>query len=310
VGLCRRQGHAQRTRGRGRRGPRDARYARRPDLGGGGAGAGRGFVNNTGPAAPSPHYKFKEKDEKDKAEPQGPKSYMPYYEEMLSDEKRTEALLTDGREFTKQQELDFWRWLLQNATVTSHDKVTILKKMADLEVDVARQGAKQRLQIAEQTAQHDARMALASVDITRSSAEMELQLGLIDQAQMLQLDMAFEERRNAIRRAALEARKALIDPTLDPVGYNQILLQIEELQRQHEVKMGRCATRPPSRTPATSRARWATSRAVGVRCCSSWPKAPSRSAGSSRASCPRWPTLWFRRWPTWRPSGWSSRPRC
>ena len=68
-------------------------------------------------------------------------------------------------------------------------------------------------------------------------AQLQVQLGLATQGQLIQQEQQFEQRRNAIKREALAARRAEIDPERDPEAFQKINLQIEELEAQHQKKI-------------------------------------------------------------------------
>jgi hypothetical protein len=75
------------------------------------------------------------------------------------------------------------------------------------------------------------------VDEAEANAEFEVQMGLKTKGQLLEQERQFENQRYQIDLQALNRRKNLIDPTRDPVAYQQVNLQIEELERQHQAKL-------------------------------------------------------------------------
>jgi len=177
----------------------------------------------------------KAKKEKQKAE--ADPGFMAYYEAALAEEKRLAAEKDALREYSKQEELAYWQNLLQNADLAGKDRVAITKKVADLELQVLREQAKQRqaLDLEQLKGQQD--RALGAVELARQEAQGQYELGEISTAQLLEQERQFEEQRNEIRRQYLEARLAMIDPERDPVAYEQVNQQLEELQRQHLMRM-------------------------------------------------------------------------
>lgn len=83
--------------------------------------------------------------------------------------------------------------------------------------------------------------ALAEIEFERQDAQARYDLGLSTQAQLLQQQAQFEERMHAIRLQALQQSQAAIDPQKDPVKKAEIDAQIEQLELQHQLRMGQLA---------------------------------------------------------------------
>lgn len=115
---------------------------------------------------------------------------------------------------------------------------------ADLEranravAEAARKAAEQRMQVEYLWAQNAAAARLAVVDQAQAQARHEVDLGLKTKEELLAQEMQFELDRNAIRLQALQERLVQIDPEKDPVAYAQTMVAIEELERQHQERMG------------------------------------------------------------------------
>jgi hypothetical protein len=82
--------------------------------------------------------------------------------------------------------------------------------------------------------------ALYEIDAADRQAQLDVQLGLKTNAELLAQQSDFEAQRNAVKLAALKERQdaASLDPDMNPVEYAKIGQQIEELERQHQQKMG------------------------------------------------------------------------
>jgi hypothetical protein len=63
------------------------------------------------------------------------------------------------------------------------------------------------------------------------------EIGAISKAKLLQLERQFEQQRYQIELRGLQDSRALVDPRRDPQKYQQINLQIEELERQHQARL-------------------------------------------------------------------------
>jgi hypothetical protein len=185
------------------------------------------------PNLTAPEKAKKEKDEKEKPEP----SAMGTYEAVLAEQRRAQAILEGGREFTKEQELAFWREILSTYEVSSKDRTGIVRKMADMEVAIMREKARQIGQLDAEALRAQQERALAAVEMAQLDAAAQFQAGDLSRAQLLDADRRFEEQRLAIRMDYLQQRRTAIDPDRDPVAYQQNNLQIEELERQHQMRL-------------------------------------------------------------------------
>jgi hypothetical protein len=186
---------------------------------------------------PKKDIKFNARSDETKAKKEVDPSLMAYYDAALAEEKRLSAEKNALREYSKEQERDYWQNLLQNADLSGKDRVSISKKVAELELQILRDKAKQQqaLEMEDLKVQQD--RALGAVEQARQEAESQYQLGEISKAELLDQERGFEEQRNEIKRQYLEARLAMIDPDRDPVAYAQASAQIEELERQHRMRL-------------------------------------------------------------------------
>jgi hypothetical protein len=166
-------------------------------------------------------------------------SLMQYYEAALSEEKRLAAERNALREYTKQEELAFWKTLLQYADLNTKDRIAIEKKAADLAVAIAREEAKQKLALQGETARHEEAMQMGALEARKAAARLALDLGQITKAQYLKIEEGFENQRWDIQRAALEERMKLLqaDPNANPVEYARLKNQILELEQQHQLAL-------------------------------------------------------------------------
>lgn len=166
-----------------------------------------------------------------------PDTYMGYYEAMLAEEKRVMSELTNGRAYSKAEELAFWEYIKQTATTTEKDKLALVKKTSDLEVAIAREKAQQQGAIAQNTVEHTVRMAEIQLAADQAMANAQLATGQISAEQMLLVEQDFAQRKTDIQKAALEQRMGLINPQEDPVLYMQLKQQLEEVEMQHQARM-------------------------------------------------------------------------
>lgn len=111
-------------------------------------------------------------------------------------------------------------------------------KEAMNQVVVARRNAEQQIrQLAEETETELAKLQTGEVDRQQADANFLVQMGAKTQAQLLTQERSFENARFQIQDQALQQRKALIDPNLNPVEYAKVTNQIADLERAHQAKI-------------------------------------------------------------------------
>jgi hypothetical protein len=165
-------------------------------------------------------------------------AFMSFYEAMLSQEKLLAAQKDATREYSKEQERAYWNEILASYDVTGKDRLAISRKVAELEVQIAREQAKNIQAINADELKAKQQRGLDAVAAAADEAKGQYELGNISRQQLLDAERRFEERRMEIRRAYMQARLSEIDPERDPVQYNRTLLELEELERQHQARMG------------------------------------------------------------------------
>lgn len=120
---------------------------------------------------------------------------------------------------------------MQGEIVREADKAA--KEMADAQ----KRSAEQRTQIELLWSQNAAAAQMAVVDSAAQAARQQYELGVISYEELLALEAQHEQQRHQIRLQALNDRLALTDPDRDPVAYQQVLIAIEEQERQHQLTM-------------------------------------------------------------------------
>ena len=173
-----------------------------------------------------------------KAELMGPQlADVGYYEQMLERARLLAAQQDALREYSKAQELAYWRDVLQSAELAGKDRVAIQRKVIELETQLLREQARQQQGVDAERLKGRQQAALDVVELARHEADAQVAQGQLSMAQRLELEREFEARRTEIQREFLQARLALIDPARDPVAYEQGSQAIEELERQHQLRL-------------------------------------------------------------------------
>lgn len=103
------------------------------------------------------------------------------------------------------------------------------------------QRAQQERQIRDSRMQAERDMRTQEVELARITTDELAALGLITREQVLQAEMAFEQRRYQIQLDALMQRKAAAatDPSLSAVERERILREIEQVEQAHQLRMAK-----------------------------------------------------------------------
>lgn len=202
------------------------------------AGAGRGFVN---PPLVSPKHDPDGKPPPSSGGASGGNAIagkMQYYELLLAEEKRVQSVLDAGREYSKEQELAYWRWLSEHEELTAADRIAVQRRMATLEVEIAQKAARDKAAIDSELVNQAEAARLGEIDAQRARAQVALDLDQISKAQFLQTDAQYEQQRYEIQREALVQRLQLLadDPSSSELAKLQLNGKLLELDRQYAAK--------------------------------------------------------------------------
>lgn len=144
----------------------------------------------------------------------------------------------EGREFSKAQELAFWRETLETTKLSTKDKEAVVLKFRRLEVEVAREAAKQLREIDEAKSDGALRSALAEIDAAEAAAEGDVRMGRLRQTQLLALQREFNEARLVEELEHLERKRAVLalDPDRNLAALEQLEQQKAELREKYAAK--------------------------------------------------------------------------
>lgn len=108
--------------------------------------------------------------------------------------------------------------------------------------DARKKSSQQQIAIKNLWAKDAAAAEIAVVDAAQSAAQQQYDLGIINYQQLLAQEAEFESQRTNIRIQALNDRllqlQAVPDKDRDPEAIAQAQIAIEELERQHQARMG------------------------------------------------------------------------
>ena len=171
---------------------------------------------------------------KDKADP----SLMGEYEARLAAAKNAYEQENSLRQYSKEQELAYWRDLQATRTLYHKDALAIAKRTATLELEVRRESTKQMRALDAVMVDSRKSAALDSIDKQSQAAAFALENGEITKLQLLELEEQFAARRFEIETKSLLDRQELLknDPSSSPAAL--ALLKEQELQvlRQYQMQ--------------------------------------------------------------------------
>lgn len=173
-------------------------------------------------------------DKGDKKAPEE-KSFMALYEAQLAAAKNMYEQENTLRQYSKEQELAYWRELLANYNLTNKDRLAITKKSADLELDIRRKSAKEQRDIDSFMVDHKRNGALAQVQYDEAVSRNAQENGAITKRALLDLEDDFARRRFEIEYQAAMERVELLktDPTITPAALLQAKEQMLEIERNY-----------------------------------------------------------------------------
>jgi hypothetical protein len=177
----------------------------------------------------------KEKDKKAPAE----KSRMGEWEARLNEEKVYYQQSNDLREYSKKQELAYWKNILDTVQVSDTERLAIRQKTANLELEIIKKNIQQQRALDAEKISNTEAIANDALRADEEAAQQQLAAGAITNAQFLAMQQAFEDRRTDIAQTAQAARiQAMLgDPNHDPVALQKLLDQMEQIQRNHALKV-------------------------------------------------------------------------
>ncbi|AOZ05966.1 hypothetical protein [Cupriavidus malaysiensis] len=112
------------------------------------------------------------------------------------------------------------------------------KQYADAQRDlqaVQRQALDQRRKLEDLALAEQRSAATQAIALEQQQAQVAYDMGLVNRAQLLTLEVDFQARLHEIKRQALERSRETIDPERDPVAYQQVLNQLLDLERNFQL---------------------------------------------------------------------------
>lgn len=165
---------------------------------------------------------------------------MPTYEAVLTQQKIAFETENALREFSKQQELDYWRSIINTYEVGSKDRTAIAVKMGKLDLDILRQSAKDKSAITQLQAEDWKAETLDYIAELEARAAFERAQGNLSQANYLAGQTAFNQMRlqAELDFIAQKLEAAKLDPDANVVMLEQLEMQKLEIKRKYKAIEG------------------------------------------------------------------------
>src|SRR5579859_1403163 len=148
------------------------------------------------------------------------------------------------QKFSVQATADYWKQILDRDDLSTAERLEVGRKWLGAQnqiVKIAQEKSDQLKKIEEDRIAFVQKEGLAEIEFEKRLAEMDEQQGLIDKSELLRQTQDFENRKFEIERQALQQKLALAQGenggNKDLAAANQLNLQIEELERQHQRNM-------------------------------------------------------------------------
>lgn len=167
-------------------------------------------------------------------------SFMQYYEAELALRKSIYEQENTQRQFSKEQELAYWREVQQNLELTSKDRLAIAKRTATLELEIRRQSAKEQRDLDGVMVDSRRVASLAQIQYEEQQANFARENGEMTKRELLVLEEQFARRRFEIEYQALLERLELAksDPNASPAELARIKEQLLEIERNYQLRRG------------------------------------------------------------------------
>lgn len=182
----------------------------------------------------------------------GSKSHMSEYEQRLADAKVYYQQTNDLRQYSKQQEIQYWQDVLETEKVSATDRLAIQRRVSSLRLEEMKKDAADREKLAEEAIQASRDRALTEVALDEQKAQTLLKSGQITHDQLLHIQQAYADQKYRIEVEAQQKRIQLYqnDPNHDPVALQKQLDQLAQIQQKHALDMEKLHTQAATNSAA------------------------------------------------------------
>ena len=189
-----------------------------------------------GEADPDPQGKGSRTWHKPETEaPQAEKNRMGEWAAALAEKEIAFQKEHQLREMSKAEELTYWQAILARTDLSEQEKVSLRRKSAQVELEILKKQRHDEIGLANEAIDEIARQQTAAVDARQQTAETEVALGRMTQAQLIEIKKKAEAEKYQIDVKAQMDRLALLkdDPNADPVALQKAQDRLLELHRKY-----------------------------------------------------------------------------
>lgn len=167
-------------------------------------------------------------------------SFLSTYEARLAEIKNAYEQEDGLRQFSKTQELAYWRELQQTYTLTMKDRLDVAKRTATLELEIRRDEAKDLRALDALGVDAHRAAALGQLQVDEQAANFARENGQITKTQLIEIEEEFARRKFEIEYQALLQRAELAknDPTASPTALALLKEQMLQVERDYLLKKG------------------------------------------------------------------------
>ena len=148
------------------------------------------------------------------------------------------------REFSKEQEKEYWASILATNNASQQERLDISRKMSALDLGIMKQAIAQKRAMTTELIASTEKTALSGLQVDEERAKQEVALGRMDKQELLAIQIKYENQRFDIQTTAQQARISAMqgDPNYDPVALQKLLDQLTEIQNKHAVDVEKINT--------------------------------------------------------------------
>lgn len=166
-------------------------------------------------------------------------SHMGTYEAVLAERKNLYEQENVLRQFSKEQELTYWRELQATNEINSKDQLAIAKRTATLELEIRREMGRQGVELTRIEIEGQRAAAIEKIDALEGVAKFEQEQDQITKDQLLAQQQTFLAQRYEIELQAAMQRQELASLNgEDPVEMAKLRQQQLDIERNFQREMG------------------------------------------------------------------------
>lgn len=174
----------------------------------------------------------------DLKENKGDESRMGGWEAALAEKKIAYQKENDLREMSKEDEVNYWKEILNRTDLSLKEKDALRRKSAEAELALLREQRIREDELTLEGIEAYKNTQLKVLDYQKQEAETKVALQQMTQLEMIQLEAKLEDERNRITAEAIQSRLKLLekDPTKNAVALKKLNDELLAEEQEHMLK--------------------------------------------------------------------------